>query len=93
MARQKTGIVTSAKNDKTITVTVHTYKTHPKYGKRYRVSTKFHAHDEKNEALEGDTVVITESRPLSATKNWNLKEITKRGSQVEEFKDEDINQD
>ncbi len=75
MARTKTGVVTSAKSDKTITVIVHTYKTHPKYHKRYRISNKFHAHNPENKAKEGDTVTIQECRPLSATKCWELTEI------------------
>ncbi len=75
MARTKTGIVTSAKSEKTITVTVDSYENHPKYHKRYLVSTKFRAHDEEGKAKEGDKVVITESRPSSATKRWTLTEI------------------
>lgn len=75
MARTKTGIVTSAKNDKTITVTVNTYKSHPKYSKRYLISSKFRAHDPENQAQEGDKVTITESRPLSATKKWTLSKV------------------
>jgi small subunit ribosomal protein S17 len=72
--RTKTGVVTSAKMQKTIVVTVDTYKTHPKYQKRYKASRKFYAHDEKGLAKEGDTVTISETRPLSATKRWILIE-------------------
>jgi small subunit ribosomal protein S17 len=68
--RTKTGTVVSAKSDKTIVLRVDTYKTHPKYKKRYRVSTKFHAHDPKNEHKEGETLTIYESRPLSKLKRW-----------------------
>lgn len=68
--RSKTGTVVSAKSDKTIVVKVDTYKSHPKYKKRYRVSTKFHAHDEANQYKEGDTVTIYECRPLSRLKRW-----------------------
>ncbi len=75
MARTKTGIVTSDKGEKTITVSVNEYKTHPKYHKRYMVSTKFRAHDSENKAKMGDKVLITESRPVSATKHWALTEI------------------
>lgn len=80
MARTKQGIVTSAKADQTITVTVNSYETHPKYHKRYLVSTKFRAHDAENKAKEGDEVVIAEARPLSATKRWTLKEIINKQS-------------
>ena len=72
MARILSGVVTSAKPDKTIVVSVQTRKTHKK---QYSVSKKFMAHDEKNEAREGDKVQITESRPLSARKRWTLTKI------------------
>jgi small subunit ribosomal protein S17 len=75
MARILSGVVTSAKPDKTIVVSVQTKKTHPIYKKQYSVSKKFMAHDEKNEAREGDKVQITESRPLSARKRWTLTKI------------------
>jgi small subunit ribosomal protein S17 len=68
------GIVTSTKMDKTIVVSVHTYKSHSKYKKRYRVTKKFYAHDENNTCKENDVVVIEESRPLSKTKRWALVE-------------------
>jgi small subunit ribosomal protein S17 len=77
-----TGTVVSDKNDKTITVLVTTYKTHPLYGKRVISSKKFRAHDEKNEAKMGDTVRITECRPLSATKRFRLIEIVERHEEV-----------
>ena len=70
--RSKTGIVTSAKGDKTIVVQVETYEAHPKYKKRYRVSTKFHAHDPENKYQEGDNVTVYESRPLSKMKRWTV---------------------
>jgi small subunit ribosomal protein S17 len=60
--------------NKTIVVSVHVYKSHPKYKKRYRVSTKFHAHDEKEVCQLGDTVVIKETRPISKLKRWELVE-------------------
>ncbi|MDD3113009.1 MAG: 30S ribosomal protein S17 [Candidatus Izemoplasmatales bacterium] len=69
------GKVVSDKNDKTITVLVTTYKTHPLYNKRVISSKKFHAHDEKNEAKIGDTVKIVECRPLSHLKRFRLLEI------------------
>lgn len=72
--RTKTGTVTSTKMQKTIVVTVTTYKTHPKYKKRYRSSSKFYAHDENGVAKLGDTVTINETRPLSKMKRWILDE-------------------
>ncbi len=72
--RTKTGVVTSTKMQKTIVVTIDTYKTHPKYQKRYKSSRKFYAHDEKGLAKLGDVVTISETRPLSATKRWMLIE-------------------
>ncbi len=58
--------------DKTIVVSVDTYKSHPKYHKKYKVTKKFYAHDENNTANVGDTVTINESRPLSKSKRWVL---------------------
>lgn len=71
--RTKKGTVVSKSGEKTIVVEVHTYRAHPKYKKRYRVSKKFHAHDEKNEAKVGDTVTIYETTPLSKLKRWTLE--------------------
>ena len=68
--RFKKGIVTSDKMDKTVVVTVHSYKTHPKYKKRYRVSKKFYAHDPENSSKIGDEVTIQETKPLSKLKRW-----------------------
>lgn len=73
--RTKTGIVTSTKMAKTIVITVHTYKQHPKYKKSYRTTKTFTAHDEHEVAKEGDEVTIKESRPLSKTKRWTLLEV------------------
>jgi len=70
--RSKKGIVTSKSGDKSIVVAVHTYKQHPKYKKRYRVTAKFHAHDEVNMYKEGDEVTIYETRPLSKLKRWTV---------------------
>ena len=67
--------VVSAKNNKTITVLVETYKKHPLYGKRVKYSKKYTAHDEKNIAKEGDTVRITSTRPLSKTKRYVLDKV------------------
>lgn len=70
--RSKTGIVVSKSGLKTIVVEVHSYKEHPKYKKRYRISKKFHAHDEQCESQLGDKVMIYETRPLSKLKRWTL---------------------
>ena len=69
------GKVVSDKNDKTITVLVETYKKDPLYGKRVKYSKKYAVHDETNKAKVGDTVRIVETRPLSKTKYFYLKEI------------------
>ena len=71
------GKVINSTNDKTITVLVETYKNHPKYHKRAKSSKKYCVHDEKNIAKVGDTVRIVETRPLSKTKHFCLKEIVK----------------
>jgi small subunit ribosomal protein S17 len=78
MARTIIGTVSSSKGDKTIVVTVQTRKTHPLYRKQYTVSTKFMAHDEKNEAQTGDKVAIVETRPLSARKHHILSRIIEK---------------
>lgn len=78
MAKQIIGVVSSAKTDKTIVVTVSTRKTHPLYRKQYTVKSKFMAHDEKNEAQPGDKVAIVESRPLSARKRHTLDRIIEK---------------
>ena len=69
------GKVVSAKNDKTITVLVETYKTDSLYHKRVKSSKKYAAHDEKNVAKVGDIVRICETRPLSKTKHFRLVEV------------------
>ena len=76
------GIVKSDKMDKTIVVEVHNYKRHPKYFKRYRITKKYFAHDPKNSAGYGDTVLIEESRPLSRQKRWILKSIVTKASEL-----------
>ena len=78
MRKEITGKVTSSKMDKSITVAVVQKQKHPKYGKFVTKTTKFHAHDEKNECGEGDTVLIMSTRPLSKTKRWRLVEIVER---------------
>jgi small subunit ribosomal protein S17 len=73
MRRQFSGVVVSAnKTPKTVVVRVDRTEVHPKYGKRYVVSTKFMAHDETMMAKEGQSVVIEETRPLSARKRWRV---------------------
>ena len=76
--KEKIGVVTSNKMQKTITVSVVRKVKHPKYGKFVTQTSKFKAHDEKNECGIGDTVKITETRPLSKDKNWILVEIIER---------------
>src|ERR671910_632139 len=76
--KTKVGRVVSDKMDKTIVVSVERLARHPLYKRVIRLTTKFKAHDEDNEAHIGDTVLIEESRPLSATKRWRLVEIVQR---------------
>jgi small subunit ribosomal protein S17 len=76
------GVVQSSKGDKTITVRVPHIVQHPKYKKFLRKERVFRVHDEKNEAKEGDRVVISESRPISRTKCWRLKEVVERAKTV-----------
>jgi len=78
LRKEITGTVTSSKMDKSITVAVVQKQKHPIYGKFVTKTTKFHAHDEKNECGEGDTVRIMSTRPLSKTKRWRLVEIVER---------------
>ena len=73
-----TGVVVSDKTDKTIVVLVTTDKKHPLYSKRVMKTKKFHAHDENNEAHEGDLVQIMECRPLSATKRYRLVKVLEK---------------
>ncbi len=72
------GVVSSNKMDKTVTVAVERKVKHPIYGKFVKKTTKFHAHDEKNECSIGDTVKIMETRPLSKTKRWRLVEVVEK---------------
>ena len=72
------GVVTSNKMTKTITVAVERKVKHPIYGKFVKKTTKFHAHDEKNECSIGDIVRIMETRPLSKTKRWRLVEVIEK---------------
>jgi small subunit ribosomal protein S17 len=73
--QERQGTVVSAAMDKTIVVRVDLVKAHPRYKKVIRRSSKFHAHDEQNEAKVGDVVLIVETRPLSRTKRWRLQKV------------------
>ncbi len=77
-SKVRQGIVVSDKADKTITVRIDVARRHRRYEKIVRSSTTLHAHDEGNEAHEGDTVRVVESRPLSRTKRWRLVEVLER---------------
>lgn len=88
MAKTLTGIVTSDKADKTITITVTSRETHPIYGKQYSVTRKYTAHDEKNEANMGDRVTISEVRPISKTKAFTLVSVDERSKGSIELKAE-----
>ncbi len=70
--RTKKGTVTSKSGDKSIVVTVERYVMHSKYHKKYRVSKKFHAHDEDNTVEVGDEVTIIETNPISKLKRWKV---------------------
>lgn len=74
----RVGLVVSSKMDKTITVAIERQVKHPIYGKFVKKTTKLKAHDETNDAGEGDTVRIQETRPLSKTKRFRLVEIIER---------------
>ena len=76
--KERVGLVVSDKMDKTITVAIERQVKHPIYGKFIKQTSKLMAHDEANDAGAGDTVRITESRPLSKNKRWRLVEIIER---------------
>lgn len=78
LRKTRIGVVSSNKMTKTITVAVERKVKHPIYGKFVKKTTKFHAHDEKNECTIGDVVKIMETRPLSKTKRWRLVEIVEK---------------
>lgn len=78
LRKERVGVVSSNKMDKTITVAVKWKEKHPIYGKFVNKTKKYHAHDEKNECNIGDTVRIMETRPLSRTKRWRLVTIAER---------------
>jgi len=78
LRKEKVGLVTSNKMDKSIVVAVERKVKHPKYGKFLNKTTKFIAHDEANTCNIGDTVKIMETRPLSKNKCWRLVEVMER---------------
>ena len=78
LRKERIGVVTSNKMDKSIVVSIARRVKHDLYGKFLNKTSKFIAHDEKNECNEGDTVKIMETRPMSKSKNWRLVEIIER---------------
>ena len=78
LRKERVGVVVSNKMDKSIVITVERRMKHPKYGKFITKTTKFMAHDEKNDCNQGDTVRIMETRHLSKSKSWRLVEIVER---------------
>jgi len=78
LRKQRTGVVTSNKMNKTITVSIERRVQHPLYGKFIKKTAKLMAHDEQQEASIGDIVRITETRPLSKNKCWRLVEIVEK---------------
>ncbi len=80
LRKTREGVVTSAAMDKTIVVRTERRIRHPLYGKELTRSSKFHVHDENNDAKAGDRVIIKETRPYSRTKRWRLVEITRKGN-------------
>lgn len=86
--KQFTGVVTSAKRDKSITVVVTSRETHPLYKKQYTINRAYQAHDEKNQAGEGDRVTIEACRPVSKTKAFTLLRIDEKSKGSVQLKDE-----
>jgi small subunit ribosomal protein S17 len=82
LKRTLTGIVTSDKMSKTVTVLVERKVKHPLLGKIVRVSKKYHAHDETNEFHPGDVVMIEECRPIAKTKSWRVAKLLEKGVSV-----------
>ena len=78
LRKERIGVVSSNKGDKTITVDIKWKEKHPIYGKFVNKTKKYHAHDEKNECQIGDKVRLMETRPLSKTKRWRLVEIIEK---------------
>ena len=82
MRKRRQGVVTSDKMDKTIVVSVDRFIKHPRYEKYLRRNSSFYAHDEHEEAAEGDTVEIIETRPQSKKKRWRLNRVLERAPEV-----------
>jgi small subunit ribosomal protein S17 len=80
--KERLGVVVSNKMEKTIVVSVENKMTHKRYGKIITTTKRYKAHDQSNECRIGDSVVISESRPLSKTKRWSLKEIKQKSSML-----------
>jgi small subunit ribosomal protein S17 len=80
--KEREGVVISNKMDKTIVVSIQNRVTHKKFGKIVSKTKKYKAHDENNECSIGDIVLITETRPLSKTKKWSLKEVKQASFKV-----------
>ena len=78
LRKERTGVVVSTKMNKSIVVAVERKVKHEKYGKFIKLTSKFMAHDEKNECGQGDLVLITETRPISKNKCWRLKQILEK---------------
>jgi small subunit ribosomal protein S17 len=78
LRKERIGVVTSNKMEKSIVVSIERKVKHELYGKFLKKTSKFTAHDEKNDCNEGDTVKIMETRPMSRNKNWRLVEIIER---------------
>ena len=78
LRKERVGIVTSSKMNKSITVEVERRVKHPKYGKFVKKSSSFVAHDEKNECNEGDVVKIMETKPISKNKCWRLVKVLEK---------------
>ena len=85
----KTGQVDSTKMNKTVVVAVESRKRHPLYGKIYKRTKKYKAHDESNTCKIGDRVIIEESRPISKEKRWRVVEVLTKG-EVAEVQPEEI---
>ena len=87
MAHTLIGTVTSDKRDKTITVSIVSRETHPLYRKQYTKTRKYTAHDEKNEARQGDRVEIAMTRPMSRTKAYTLVKVIEKSRGTVELKE------
>lgn len=81
--KERLGVVVSNKMEKTIVVSVENKMNHKRYGKIVTTTKRYKAHDDSNECQIGDSVVISESRPLSKTKRWTLKEIKQKSSMLD----------